>query len=104
MICGAAGDDTRVLDDSGIGDLSRTEFKVWIEPLPADDARPCGSIREPDHLDGNAFRADPGEPQGDAVVAARGGDVEGRAELTLAIERRLTMASTTRPVGVSSLA
>lgn len=82
VICGEA-----VTSDFGTGDLGGlpdTVVTAWIEPLPADDARPCGPV-DNYLLDIADFSLDEDDPQAREDIAGAGGCDSNTADVTLAI-------------------
>lgn len=76
VVCGEGGSFTTGTGD--LGYLPDTTVRAWIEPLPADDTRPCGEVPNADgdgidDPDLSAYTLDDDEPQAREDIDGAGG-------------------------------
>lgn len=88
VVCGEG--DTYWVSTGGFGDLPDAEVQAWIEPLPADDDRPCGKFTLPKESI-TRYTVDADEPQAQASSEGSDGGCSDSTSGSVTIE--LTLAA-----------
>ena len=88
VVCGEG--DTYRVSTGGFGARPDAEVQAWIEPLPADDARPCGKFTSPKGAITH-YTVDADEPQAQASSEGSDGGCNDSTSGSVTIE--LTLAA-----------